>query len=186
MKIFDIKTDTNNIQLVSPTEESLINLEFLNFDCEPRKKNWKELEVYIYNPKIKPKNFCRLTSGILVFDEYTLEICRTIFEMAGEILPLKIEREGGNLYVLNILRCMNGLDYNKTIWDYYPNGRKGRILDYKFHEWRIKDESTLFKIPESSVNIFCFTDDRNEDDQFYYLYHKHKLTGLIFEEIDNR
>jgi hypothetical protein len=187
MKIYNIKNDSNGIQAVSPTDESLINLEFLNFDCEPRKNNWKELEVYIYNPKIKPKNFYNLASGNLVFDEKVLDICQTIFEIAGEILPLQVER-GEKLYLLNILDCKNALDYDRSIWDYYPRtGRTGGILNYKFHEWRIKNESTLFKIPETSkTDIFCFTDDRNEDDQFYHLYHKHKLTGLIFEEIDNR
>ena len=185
MKIYQIKTDSNNVQLVQPTDQNLDTLNLLNFDCEPRKVGWNELEVYVYNPKIKPKNFFSMPSGILVFDEKTLDICQTVFEIAGEILPLQVER-GQKLYVLNILQCMNGLDYDRTKWDYYPRtGKKGRILEYKFHEWRIMNESTLFKIPESSVNIFCFTDDRNEDDQFYYLYHKHQLTGLIFEEINN-
>jgi hypothetical protein len=185
MNIYKVKTDTNNVQLVQPTDESLINLKFLNFDCESRKKDWKELEVYVYNPKTKPKDFYTMISGILIFNEKVLDVYQTIFEMAGEILPLQVER-GEKLYVLNILQCMNGLDYDRTQWYYYNDGTKGRILDYKFHEWRILNESTLFKIPESSTDIFCFTDDRNEDDQFYHLYHKHKLTGLIFEEIDNK
>jgi hypothetical protein len=172
MNIYKIKTDTNNIQLVSPTKRELIeDLHFLDFDCEPRLNNWEELEVYTYNPRTKPKNFYALISGILVFDEKVLDVCQTVFEMAGEILPLKLERSEQKLYILNILQCMNGLDYNKTVWDYYDDGTKGRILNYKFHEWRIMNESTLLKIPESSVNIFCFTNDRNEDDQFYYLYH---------------
>ena len=187
MKIYKVIDDANNIQLVQPTDFNLIkNLNFLDFDCDLRASEWKELEVYIYNPKTKPKDFYSMISGILIFNEKVLDICQTVFEMSGEILPLQVER-GEKLYLLNILQCMNGLDYNRTIWDYYPNGNKGRILDYKFHEWRIVNESTLFKIPETSkTDIFCFTDDRNEDDQFYYLYHKHKLTGLIFEEIDNR
>ena len=183
MQIFRVTEDANNVQLVQPTNPNLDTLSLLNFDCEPRKKDWEELEVYVYNPKTKPKNFYLMPSGILVFDEKVLDVCQTVFEMAGEILPIQVER-GQKLYILNPLQCMNGLDYDRTVWDYYP--RKGRILKYKFHEWRIVNESTIFKIPESSVNIFCFTDDRNEDDQFYHLYHKHKLTGLIFEEIDNK
>jgi hypothetical protein len=186
MNIYRIKTDSNNIQLLQATKEEYTKLSFRTFDCVSRLKNWEELEVYVYDPKTKPKNFYSWAGGILVFDEKVLDVCQTIFEMAGEILPLRLERSEQKLYVLNILQCRNGLDYDRTVWDYYDDGTKGRILDYKFHEWRIQDESTLFKIPESSVNIFCFTDDRNEDDQFYYLYHKHKLTGLIFEEIDNK
>jgi hypothetical protein len=187
MRIFKVESDVNNIQAVQPTDEKLINLQFLNFDCEPRLKDWKGLEVYIYNPKRKKRDFFNMGIGTLIFNEKVLDICQTVFEMAGEILPIKIERDGEKLYLLNILQCRNGLDYDRTVWDYYYDGTKGRILDYKFHEWRVQDESTLFKIPETSkTDIFCFTDDRNEDDQFYYLYHKHKLTGLIFEEIDNK
>ena len=119
--------------------------------------------------------------GILVFNEKVLDICQTLFEMAGEILPMQVER-GPKLYLLNILDCINALDYSRTKWDYYDDGTKGRILEYKLHKNRIGNESTIFKIPETSkTEIFCFTDDRDEDDQFY---HKHKLTGLIFEEID--
>ena len=186
MRIFRIKNDSNNVQAVQPTNEKLINLEFLNFDCESRKNNWRELEVYIFNPKTTPKNFYNFASGNLVFDEIALDVFQTLFEIAGEILPLQVER-GQKLYLLNVLDCRNALDYDKTVWDYYSNGSKGRILDIAFHKNRIGNISTIFKIPETSKTaIYCYTDDRNEDDQFYYLYHKHKLTGLIFEEIDNQ
>ena len=187
MKIFQILTDSNNVQLVQPTNEKISDdLNFFNFSCAPLFPDWKELEVYVYNPKTKPKNFYSMPSGILVFDEKVLEVCQTVFEMAGEILPLQVEIRQ-KLYILNPLQCMNGLDYERTVWYYYERtGRKGNILKYKFHEWRIQNESTIFKIPETcKTDIFCFTDERDEDDQFYYLYHKHNLTGLIFKEIDN-
>jgi len=185
MKIFKVQDDTNNIQIVQPVDHSLITIEFLTFDGESRLQDWEDLMVYIYNPKKKPKNFYRLTSGILVFDEKALEACQTVFEKAGEIIPIQVER-GSKLYILNALNCINGLDYDRTVWDYYDDGTKGRILEYKFHENRIVNESTIFKIPETcATSIFCFTDERDEDDQFYHLYHKHKLTGLIFEEINN-
>jgi hypothetical protein len=186
MKIYRIKTDSNNVQAVQPVNENLSKMDFLKFDCEQRKKDWAELEVYIYNPKTKPKDFYNMGWEILVFNEKVLEIYQTLFEIAGEILPLQVER-GQKLYLLNVLDCRNALDYDKTVWDYYSNGQKGRILDIAFHKNRIGNESTLFKIPETcKTSIYCYTDDRNEDDQFYYLYHKHKLTGLIFEEIDNK
>ncbi|GHT32494.1 hypothetical protein FACS189434_04360 [Bacteroidia bacterium] len=135
---------------------------------------------------MKVKNFYSLgTYGAFVFDEYTLEICRTVFEMAGEILPIQIER-GPELYLLNILECMNGLNYETTKWDYYDDGTKGRILKYGFHPERVLNEASIFKIPEKiSTGIFCYADVKNPDDEFYHLYHKHKLTGLIFEELYN-
>jgi len=184
MKIFDVTEDSNHVQLVNLTKDRERN--FCQFNCEPKFHEWKHTEVYIYNPKKKPKNFYGLTSGILVFDQKVLEVCQTVFEKAGEIIPIQIER-GPKLYILNVLECLNVLDYSRTKWDYYPRtGRKGRILEHKFYENKIRNESTIFKIPEENkIGIFCFTDERDEDDQFYHLYHKHKLTGLIFEEINN-
>jgi len=183
MKIFRVKKNSNHVQLVNLTKDR--ESSFLQFNCEPKFHEWKDTEVYIYNPKVKPKNFYGLISGILVFDQKVLEVCQTVFEKAGEIIPIQVER-GSKLYILNVLNCINGLDYDRTVWDYYDDGTKGRILEYKFHENRIVNESTIFKIPETcATSIFCFTDERDEDDQFYHLYHKHKLTGLIFEEIDN-
>lgn len=185
MRIFKIKPDSNNIQAVQPVENSKINLDFLKFDCEPRQPDWEILEVYVYNPKTKPKKFYNMGSGILVFDESVLEVCEPIFEMSGEILPLQVER-GPKLYLLNILECMNGLNYDTTVWDYYDDGTKGRILKYGFHSERVKNESTLFKIPETSkTDIFCFCDVKDSEDEFYHLYHNHKFTGLIFEEMYN-
>lgn len=183
MKIFRINEDSNNIQLVQPIDKKFHTLDFGRFDCEEREREWEELQVYIYNPKIKPKNFYSGFSGTLIFDEKALEICETVFEMSGEILPIQVER-GPKLYLLNILECMNGLDYDKTIWDYYDDGTKGRILEYAFHKDRIENESTIFKIPETSkTDIFCFSDVKDRSDEFYHLYHDNNLTGLIFEEI---
>ena len=185
MKIFKVKTDTNNVQSIGIVNRAQATLELFTFDCEPRSQNWELLKVYISDPKTKPKNFYSMPSGILVFDESVLEVCEPLFEMAGEILPLQVER-GPKLYLLNILECMNGLNYDTSVWDYYDDGTKGRILKYGFHPERVKNESTLFKIPETSkTDIFCFCDVKDPEDEFYHLYHKHKFTGLIFEEMYN-
>ena len=190
MKIFKVTEDSARVRLVQPTKER--ELGFYQFDCESKFHEWKEAEVSVCNPKVKPKNFYGLTSGfygpasgILVFDEKALDICQTVFEMTGEIIPIQAE-QGPTLYILNVLECMNGLDYKHTVWDYYEDGTKGRILRYAFHKERIGNESTIFKIPETSMtDILCYTDERDKEDQFYHLCRKHKLTGLIFEELVN-
>lgn len=183
MRIFKIKTDTNNVQLIQPTDISKITLERFKFDCESKKMDFDGIDFYVYNPKIKAKSFFHTNGGTLVFDEKTLELCRTVFEMSGEIIPIQIER-GSELYILNVLECMNGLDYDRTKWDYYSDGSKGRILEYSFHKDRVVNESTIFKIPETSkTDIFCFADTKDKQDEFYHIYHDNNLTGLTFEEI---
>lgn len=183
MKIFKIKTDSNNVQLVQPTDHSKITLERFKFDCESKMKDFEGISFYVYNPKIKPKNFYSTSGGCLVFDEKTLELCRIVFEMSGEIIPIQIER-GPELYILNVLECMNGLDYQNTKWDYYSNGTKGRILEYSFLKERVMTEATIFKIPETiKTDIFCCVDIKDKKDEFYHIYHDNSLSGLIFEEM---
>lgn len=183
MRIFNIDLDANNVQILNLVDQTKATLELLTFDCEPRSEAWVPFETYIFNPKIKPKNFFGLPSGVLVCDEYALMKCRTIFEMAGEILPIKVER-GPELYIINILECMNGLDYAKTVWDYYSDGTKGRILKHHFISDRIINSSTLFKIPETSkTEIFCFADVGDPSDEFFHIYNSHGLTGLKFVEM---
>jgi hypothetical protein len=185
MKIFKIKTDTNNIQQIQPTDFSKVTLERFTFDCVTKSSEFDGVVFYVNNPKVKSKSFYSTSGACLVFDEKTLELCRMVFEMCGEILPIHIER-GEDLYILNILECMNGLNYDTTEWDYYKDGTKGRILKYGFHPERVMNESTIFKIPETSkTDIFCWADVKNPDDEFYHLYHKYKLTGLVFEEMFN-
>lgn len=183
MKIYRIKADSNNVQALQPVNPNLSKMDFLKFDCEPRKTNWKQLEFYIHNPKVKPRNFYNIGWEVLVFDEKVLTICQTVFEMAGEILPIQLER-GNGLYILNVLNCISCLDYEKSQWDIYPNGRKGRILKYAFLEYKLQNNFDIFKIPETrATSIYCYIEDEMKENNFYNLYHKNKLTGLEFEEI---
>ena len=180
MKIFKIRQDVENIPWLLPADNK-----YCKFDCSKKMPMWEPHLFYNADPKKKAHSFFSLgTSSVLVFDEHTLEICQTVFEMAGEILTIRVER-AKDLYLLNVLECMNGLNYDTTVWDYYNDGTKGRILQYAFHPDRVLNEASIFKIPEELANIFCYADVKNPDDEFYHIYHKNKLTGLIFEELYN-
>lgn len=183
MKIYKIKTESNSVQILSPVNNVDRGLNLLTFNCESRNKKWEEIEVYIQNPATKPKNFFSMPSGILVCDDSALNVCRTVFEMSGEILPVHVER-GSKLYVINVSECMNGLNNDTTEWAYYKDGSKSRILKYGFYPDRVLNESSIFKIPETAkIDIFCWAYIKNPNDEFYHLYHEHGLTGLVFEEL---
>jgi hypothetical protein len=185
MKIYRVKSDANNIQVTLPVDnEKEYEIGQRIFQCESKLEKWILPKYYIFNPKIKEKNFyTTMLSGILVFDGHALEICRTIFEMCGEILPIELEN-GKRLYMLNVLDCVSGLNYETSEWDYYDDGTKGRILKYGFHPNRVKVESSIFKIPETcKVDIFTYSGVKDKEDEFYGLYKENNLTGLIFEEL---
>jgi hypothetical protein len=183
MKVYKISSDVTNYQWIMPeSEKDLFGA--LAFDCESKKKDWKPVDMYVFNPKKKKGNFYSLGGvGALVFDEQTLEIMRTVFEMSGEILPLNLD--GSEIYALNVLECVNALDQKNTKWEYYDNGEKRKILNHFFHRSRIT-ESSIFKIPETSkTQVLTYSEIKDPMDEFFSLYMKYNLRGLQFEEIYN-
>ncbi len=158
-------------------------LDLLNFDCRVKQDQLNNINWYVFNPKQKRANFFTLgVGGVIVFDQEVYEShILSLFEMAGEIIPIKAEKE--TFYVLNVLECVNVLDHNRSEWDVYPNGQKGRLLKYSFFENRVT-ESCIFKIPETSkTEILTYTGLKDSLDEFYGLYKEKKFTGLTFVEI---
>jgi len=156
-------------------------LDLLSFDCITKKNEFDNIEWYVFNPKKKKCNFYTGISGALVFDQeiYDSDLIN-LFEMAGEILPIKLE-SGEILYALNVLECVNMLNQNETIYDIYDDGQKGRILKYSFYE-NCLSESSIFKIPETSkTEILTYSNVKNPDDEFYTAYKDSGFTGLVFE-----
>ena len=178
--IYKIRADVNRYQWLMPENEDGI-LELLTFDCVTKKEHWKT-DMYIHNPKKECGNFFSLGGiGALAFDEIVLDKMLTIFEMAGEILPIRAD--GKNLYALNVMECTNALDQKNSKWEYFADGTKGRIISYSFHKNRFI-ESSLFKIPETSkADVLTYSGLKDKDDEFYSLYLKYGFTGLIFEEL---
>lgn len=181
MKVFRINADTNNVSWLSPVDESDEVMDILlSFDASSKEENWPRIEFFIFNPKVKPRNFyTNGNSSALFFDKVAYEKCRWLFGMAGEVLPIYLE-DGTELYLLNVTDCVNALDEKRTKFDHYADGTRGRILEYAFHKKR-HSESTIFKIPQDLNSVFTFTDDRGEVDQFYHFYQSSGLTGLRFE-----
>jgi hypothetical protein len=184
MKIYSVKRNANNIQWIIPrVPEDNRLLELLTFDCAIKEGQFDNIDWYIFNTKGKKGIFFNGITGALVFDQLVYESdLFTLFETAGEILPIKLEG-GEKLYALNILECINMLNSKETTYDIYDNGENGRIINYSFYPNRIS-ESSIFKIPETSrVDIFTYTGVHDESDEFFYLYKKLGLTGLVFEEL---
>lgn len=180
MKIYSVANDSNNVQWLIPNVSEDVLLDVLSFDCISKGNAYNDITWYSFNPKSKKGNFYTGINGALIFDQavYDSDIF-TLFEMAGEILPLHLDT-GETLYVLNVLNCVNMLNTKKTIYDVYDDGTNGRILNYCFHPDRLT-ESTIFKIPEtSSVELLTYCDIKDSDDEFYYLYNQLNFTGLKF------
>ncbi|MBS7566740.1 hypothetical protein KHS38_20210 [Mucilaginibacter sp. Bleaf8] len=181
MIIHRIKTDVKHYQWIAPniTEDLMYN--YLVFDGLSKTKSWNAIEWYILDSNQRSGNFFNINSGVLAFDSAVFNSdLFSILEMAGEILPIKIEDK--SLYALNVMETINMLDQEKSTFDYYDDGSKGRILKYKFHN-RIPT-SPIFKIPETlQGEILTYSKVKDKQDEFYYLYKKLEFTGLLFEEL---
>ncbi|WP_147277144.1 hypothetical protein [Runella aurantiaca] len=113
MEIYQVKTNLDYQWVLPQIEESkLLNL--ITFDCYPKVESWPNIDWYIYNPKRKKGNFFEIGhSGALVFDETVFNSdLYSLIEMAGEVLTIKLE-DNTNLYVLNVLKCINSLNQKK-------------------------------------------------------------------------
>jgi hypothetical protein len=182
MEIFRIQLNSNVFQRFLPVDPGLWKTDILKMDCQCKMSTWESPELYIYNPKLEPGNFYHLCSGAFVVDAEAMEKLRDILEMAGELLPL--EHKGTPFYLVNILECVNCLDEKKTKWVIgKTTGAKIRIAKYHFERSRLS-ESTLFKIPETSLGeVLCVSGLKDPEDEFKAQVESLGLKGLIFEKL---
>jgi hypothetical protein len=182
MEIFRIRLNSNKFQSFLPKDANVWQTDTLKLNCVSKLSTWRSPEVYIHNPKLEKGNFSHLCSGGFVVDALTAKEFRTIFEIAGELLPLT--HEEFPFYLVNILECVNCLDTEKTEWvTGKTTGAKIRIKNYQFDKNKLS-ESTLFKIPETSAaEILCVTGLKDSEDEFKTQVEKAGLKGLIFERL---
>lgn len=175
MEIYKIITDA---EWVLPNGD-LDLLDLLNFDCAPKLQEWPGLEWYVFNPKALKTNFFTISPGAFVFDRSVYDSDMfAILEAAGEILP--IVADDAELFVLNVLQCYNVLDKEHTSWDFYENGDKRFIQEYRFLTHRF-GESSVFKIKETSnAEILTYT-GLGVREEFKTLYDEFNFTGLRFK-----
>ena len=185
MRIFKIKNESNIYQSVFPNMDDNEILDFMTFDCVKKNKDWTQIEWYVFNTQNIVGDFFSLgSSGALVFNEKVFySDLYSLLEMSGQILKIKLN--GFNLYVLNVLECINLLNNKKTKRDLYEDGSQGRILEYYFFKNRFT-ESSLFKIPETRKGeILTYSEIKDSEDEFMFLYKKLGFKGLVFEELFN-
>ena len=182
MEIFRIRLDSNKFRSFLPADTNIWQTDALKMNCVSKLSTWRSPEIYVHNPNFEKGNFSHFCSGGFVVDASTANELRTIFEIAGELLPLT--HEGLSFYLVNILECVNCLDANKTEWvTGKTTGAKIRIKNYQFDKNKLS-ESTLFKIPETSAaEILCIAGLKDAEDEFKARVESAGLKGLIFEKL---
>lgn len=181
MIIYRIKPSLDKIQNILPVDEGFYDI--LTFAGEPKLPTWEPISFYVFNPLRVKANFYIFASnsGVIAMDEKAAYELSPFWGLAGELLPIYLE-DGTKLLLLNVLEIANALNQKDTVFDYYPDGTRGRILKPVFHTNRFP-ESSIFKIPEVvKSNILTYSGVKAPEDEFYTAYHESGLSGLVFEE----
>ena len=138
--------------------------------------------VFIYEPKLKAGDFFNFDSDALIANPRATEALRTLFEMAGELLPLPYK---GEVYaILNVTECIDCVDRERTDWRRTPDGRilTSGTEKFAFRPTRFS-ESPIFKFPEDCFGVYVVEGLLDPEEEFREIVRREGLKGLEFEEI---
>ena len=182
MKVFRVGVDVERYQTVVPANEGDWLLPHLDFSCR-RHESWPGLDVVTFDTTKTEANFFHLTSGALVFDVEALDAFADLFEMAGEIWPLR-DASGRSLFVLNVTECVNAVDEDRSEWRTHPQTGERVSLKRPCFRQGFFSESPLFKIPQTArAQVLTYEGVKSPDDEFKSRYSASGLAGLIFEPV---
>jgi hypothetical protein len=179
MKIVTIHLDRDRYQFFLPTAEGHSIL--YDVGGTPMKAIWKPPEVVIERPKHRRGNFFNQRDTYMIVDARAAEALRSIFEEAGELLPLP--HKGDMYYVVNVTTVADCIDAEKTHYRTLPSGFHYQITRYEFSPDRLPS-TAIFKAPGlASTQIFAIEGRGDPDNEFRAIVEREKLEGLYFNEI---
>jgi hypothetical protein len=142
---------------------------------------WEPPPIFVSNPSLpKPDVTGLFALPLLVFRPGAVERMIFVIQAAGELLPLPVGDE--ELQVLNVTTVVDCLDPDRSKW---AIGKSGTRLWVERHEFltRRLPESTLFRIPEASSQVFTISGRWSREEEFKPLYEDLGLFGLRFTEV---
>jgi hypothetical protein len=181
--VYKIKPDINAFRRFYLDDAQLRKSPLLDMDCSAKLGSWAPPAVHIEDPKLKNGTFLSLCmcSGAFVVNLQDNDHLRTLLEKAAELLPLPCGDT--TFYLVNILKCVDCLDYAKTTWDILPSGLKLMIRDYQFNSHKVP-QCPLFKLPNDRMrDIFTCTGLSDPNLEFKTTVERAGLKGLLFQEV---
>ncbi|HYG33843.1 MAG TPA: hypothetical protein VEC99_03610 [Clostridia bacterium] len=156
-----------------------------DFNGRPLLRKWKPVQLYIRNPRRPRPDFYNFGIAKFVCNERARQLAEVPLAESGELLPVSIEGEAENFCLFNVTTCVNAVDQERSVWEYYgPKGEYRTLRKPAFIPERLGDEY-LFKIQEDAgTEIYCL--ERSGDpaeNEFKALVEYHGLTGLEFKLI---
>lgn len=180
MRVYRVRGAVNGYQSLGAHDNAVWQTQPLWLDGTPLAGDWIPPSVHSNEPRLKVPDIWTLVGCAgFVFPPAIVERLATVLGTAGELLPLRYQRE--TLFLLNTLQDINCLDHHRTSWTVEALGVRASPTTYAFHPHRIPG-STLFKIPETDrAEVLCVEGIRDRHDEFKATVEDAGWKGLIFD-----
>jgi hypothetical protein len=186
MKVYRIVPDLEKYQIILPVSDSDEIQDMLDFNGLVKKNVWTPIEFYVDNPlKLKGDFFSFINPSAFACNKSAVDKLMYYWDQSAELLPIYLEANT-ELFIVNVIECVNALDKKNSQHDVYSDGVKSnRIIRFAFHPNRLHEPS-VFKIPETvDTQILTYSGVKNPENEFMYAYEQSGLKGLKFELIFN-
>ncbi len=172
MKIWRLDTDP----------DTFMRLNFKNFEADQKildefksesmKDTWIAVSVKTEG-RGKVSDQPHLVVGIPVFTKKAVDCLDDLMSGLVEYLPLVHEKY--ELYAINVLNQIAGIDYSNSKYKTFDDGTFYRFIEYAFKRDVIRGEH-IFKIPEETTSVYV-------SDEFRNRVIEKKLKGFVFIEV---
>lgn len=204
MKVYKIELDLDKIQSLACDDPRYKAGDHMH-DCTGKsiKKDWEKYMFYIYNPKIKPKDFYNFDG--LVFNQKVYDVLGLYLEQYGEFLDIEVEN-GPELFLFNTTAICDCIDRDNSVYemnirnsegrgrfiqgigkDLFINNNSERIYKIQFKLFKDNINLPLFMVKDHNSNgegPYCTDGFFPPEQEFFHIYHQHNLTGLLFDDVE--
>ena len=176
MKIWILDSDVDNYENV--ITNGTPDLDFLSsFDGRRKEAEWDILSVARMYGNRDMSNTPGFSPHILIVDEKAYDALKDVLKNDAEFLP--VELEGKRLYILNVIKVLDCIDYDKSEYKTFRDGKRiMRFKKYAFIESAIVGNE-IFKIKDEPLKRPFVTT------KFKDIVENSNLTGFKFELVWN-
>lgn len=180
MKIWNMKCDVNKYSGYFVSDENIIESINSLINRGITIDNWKTVKIRRDNEINEDSNIAHLWSivGCFIVDKKAKTLLEKSFPGKIQFLDVIDEDNKEELYLTNILECIDAIDYEKSVLKIYLNKYIGGVEEYVFREDAL--DNPIFKL---KLNNVIMPSGTYTNDDFRNTFNDLDLTGIIFEEL---
>jgi hypothetical protein len=185
MKVFKVWKASNDYRRLAIDQRGKTHEEVVQIgkamECRGLPKDdWNPGAMHFSNPLKPVADFwdCEV-GGAFAVHPRALPVVSMFLERAGQMLPIR--SKDLELTVLNILEVYDCIDEDRSEWFTMPDTGEHYAVKTPFFIPQHFERSTLFKIPTRELDIYCWENNQDPEEEFKACYDANHLTGLKFD-----